>query len=251
MKPAWIISKALDVGLKRKGKPNQDAAEIFAGLSSSTLPPLLVLADGMGGHAGGELASQLVVGTVLKTYSSLKSIRSPAGTLKKIILAAHTAIRETAAQQVDLAEMGSTIVLALLGGDQVSIANVGDSRAYLIREGNIEQLSRDQSVVAELVRRGIITAEQSLTHPYRNRLTMSISAMRTKLEILTSKVQPQPGDCILLCSDGLWGVVPEAEVCTIAYKNNPQKATRTLVNRANSLGGPDNISVIIAKRAIG
>jgi protein phosphatase len=126
------------------------------------------------------------------------------------------------------------------------LANVGDSHIYRIRTNTIEQISYDHSMVAELVRNGLINGEEALKHPQRSRLTMSISARREQITPFFLEFPIESGDRFLLCSDGLWSVVPEALILATALQYPPQTAAHRLVELANRAGGPDNISVIIA-----
>lgn len=240
--PPFRIAWQTDVGIRRRGRPNEDRVEVW---TEQGKPPLLIVADGMGGHRGGAVASQLVVQHFLSCYQDLPSSTDWRAGLTSCVYAAHRAVRD-AAQQRHFPSMGSTVVAAVLLPDRVIGVNVGDSRAYLFQEGELKQLSRDHSVAAELLRRGEITPEEAYMHPTRNRLIQSISAQRDHIYPHIFEVSWRPGDQILLCSDGLWGVVPETDIMDILRLHTPAEAVARLIQRANEMEGPDNISIIMA-----
>lgn len=210
------------------------------------IDPLLIIADGMGGYKGGEIASKLVVRSMIDGYLRACFAPDKQAVLERGIQAAHKQVRKRSNGHEDLGSMGSTLAALLLTPRKGYLANVGDSRIYRIRASAIEQLSFDQSVVAELVRNGLISAEEALKHPQRSRLTMSISARREQVEPFFLPFPVEDGDRFLLCSDGLWSVVPERIILATALQYPPQAAANRLVELANQAGGPDNISVIVA-----
>ena len=242
----WIIGQVCDIGQKRKGSPNQDSIGGLTPASGWKGDPLLVVADGMGGYTGGADASRIVVQTLLQDFQ--KNPADPAAALRASILKGHGGIRTKGSSDPDLQSMGSTVVAAVLQKDRLLLANVGDSRAYRIRDGQISQISYDHSKVAELLRHNLITPEQAATHPQKSHLTMSISAQRDSIDPYQAVVDILPQDVILLCSDGLWGVVPEEVIAGVAQNMPPQQAAARLAQLANQYGGPDNISVIIARQ---
>lgn len=210
------------------------------------IDPLLLVADGMGGYNGGEIASKLVVQAMIHRY--LRGCFAPdkQATLKKGIQSAHLQVRKRSEGHEDLGSMGSTLAALLLTPKKGYLANVGDSRIYRIRDDQIEQISYDQSIVAELVRNGLISEEEALKHPQRSRLNMSISAKRETIEPFFLAFPIEAGDRFLLCSDGLWSVLPGQTILTEVLQYPPQEAADRLVKLANQAGGPDNISVIVA-----
>lgn len=242
----YRIGKACHPGIKRKDRPNQDSIGTVLPHWYLPIDPLLIVADGMGGYNGGEIASKLVVQAMVSRY--LRDCFAPdkQAILKKGIQSAHVQVRKRSEGHEDLGSMGSTLAALLLTPKKGYLANVGDSRIYRIRDDQIEQISYDQSVVAELVRNGLISAEEALKHPQRSRLNMSISAKREKIEPFFLEFSIESGDRFLLCSDGLWSVVPEASILATALQYPPQTAADRLVELANRAGGPDNISVILA-----
>jgi serine/threonine protein phosphatase PrpC len=244
------IGQASDIGMQRKEKGNQDCIGVSLPDETTSMPPLMVIADGMGGYAGGSLASSLVIETMLEHY---RTIKDPVGTnlceiLRQGILAAHEELLSKAKDDPELAKMGSTVVAVVVQGNQVCLANVGDSRAYVINEDEIKQISWDHSLVGELVRAGMLTAAEARTHAKRNVLTNSISAHREKFDIYTTNYKLSPDDNIVLCSDGLWGPVSESQIQAVVVELPPQRAADKLVALANRNQGPDNISVIVAKQ---
>jgi len=241
------IGKALDAGRKRQGKENQDTLGLVHPRFFNRRPPMLVIADGMGGYNGGAIASQTVVKDMLAVYQKSSKKDPPLGVLKAGISRAHCKIRSLAANDSNLSQMGSTVVAAILWKDRLFLANIGDSRAYLIREETIRQVSWDHSVVGELLRQGLITPEEVRSHPKRNILTMSINAVRENLEIYTTELEWTPQDILLLCSDGLWAPVSESEIQDVVTRLSPQEAAEKLVEKANANSGPDNISILIAR----
>jgi PPM family protein phosphatase len=242
--PRYEFGFASDTGQKRKGEPNQDALQIIPAAQ-----PLLILADGMGGYHGGAIASDLVVQAFKDEYEQSANALDCSQILQTCAKKAHIAIRMAASRDPNLQKMGSTVVAAVLGGDKLHVLNVGDSRAYLIRGMEIVQVSQDQTWVADQVRRGALTKEQAQVHPNRSRLSMSITAKRPTIEAFVSEESLQAEDIVVLCSDGLWGVIPETLIWAAVTELDPQTAADRLAALANTSSGPDNISVIVARRS--
>lgn len=227
-----------DVGAVRRS--NQDAVGEAAAADGAWR--VFVVADGMGGHAGGETASRLVVETVQELFPASEG---PVDTrLRTCIDAANRKVYETQLRDARLAGMGTTGVALAVGPDGAWIANVGDSRAYRLRDGSLSQLTDDHSVVAELQRRGFITAEQALTHPRRNEVMRSLGT-EERVDVDVDRVEVAPDDLFLLCSDGLCGVVPEAEIEELLALRPLDAAADALIAAANRHGGPDNVTVQI------
>jgi PPM family protein phosphatase len=241
-----LIGSACDVGIQRES--NQDALAVLLPEEGIALPPLLVVADGMGGHLGGEIASRLVIQQFHEVFIQLQPPLDAARALRICAERAHQAIRGHAARNPNLQSMGSTVVAAFLQNDRVDMVNVGDSRAYILRNRQVIQISSDQSWVMDQVRMGKLTLEETQTHPKRNHLSMSLSANRQTITPILEGVSFQPDDVLLLCSDGLWGIVPETALWDVVNESDPQDAAEKLVALANQSGGPDNISVIVARQ---
>lgn len=243
------IGKITDKGMQRREQPNQDAIGVWMPDALSQRPPFLVVADGMGGYSGGALASKLVVEAMLESYQRSDIRRSSyIQILEDAIRDAQQAIAIYAQKAPQLSKMGSTVVATILEGHLVHVSNVGDSRAYLINANEVLQISRDHSLVAEMVRIGSLTPEEARQHPRRNVLTLSISGQRQEITPHTASIAIHTDDVILLCTDGLWGVVSESKIQEVVLTLAPQKAAERLVELANESNAPDNISVIIARK---
>jgi len=244
------IGSASDVGRKRKGEPNQDSLEIIPPISGKGNPPLFMIADGMGGHVGGAIASQNVIENFKNEYlTAIHPATDYLDLMKKCLEKAHQSVRQRGATDIKLANMGSTLVSVVWGKKSMFILNVGDSRAYLIRNEKLIQISEDQSWVAEQIRAGILTKEQAIRHPARNRLSMAITAKRPEVKPYVKEFERKPDDILVLCSDGLWGVVPESLILAAALELDPKTAVEKLIAKANGHKGPDNISIIIVRQA--
>lgn len=244
----YDIAVLTDPGRKRRGDPNQDSVLALPADTANGLPPLLMVADGMGGHVGGAVASQTVIQAVADHYLKAPHNGDFLLFLGECLQTALQALRTRSQSEPSLDSMGSTIVLAVLDKGQAWVANIGDSRAYLIHGREMKQVSFDHSVVGDQVRAGLITTLQARSHPKRNRLTQSLSPKRPEIKPHICQVPFDKDDTLLLCSDGLWGVVPEAMLQAVANDLPPHKAVEKLVDLAKNSGGPDNISVIIARR---
>ncbi len=206
------------------------------------LPPLFVVADGMGGARAGELASRLAV----DTFRELEPVEGETGEdrLRRTILESNRRVLERAKSDPSTAGMGSTVTAALVDGERVVLGHVGDSRAYLLRDGALQQLSHDHSLVAELERAGRLTHEEAAVHPQRSVITRALGA-GPELEVDTSVVQVRDGDVILLCSDGLTGLVGDAAIAGLLDAPGPlADGVRRLVRAANDAGGDDNVTAV-------
>jgi protein phosphatase len=221
---------------------------------------LYVVADGMGGHQNGEVASSIAARTVGAMVNS--SLLGPlvagdpvardadtcANLLQQAVLEANRRITDLARERHS--DLGTTVVAALLIGNQVTIANVGDSRAYLWHNGELQVVTRDHSLVMQLVAAGQLTLDEIYTHPRRNEIYRALGDARlTEEEIDIYALRLRPGDGLLLCSDGLWDFVRDPDIAAVLASPgaDPQTVAFTLVDRANLNGGEDNISVIFAR----
>ncbi|MBI5877328.1 MAG: Stp1/IreP family PP2C-type Ser/Thr phosphatase [Chloroflexi bacterium] len=231
-----------DPGQKRPD--NQDHV-YWAPTADAAHGRLLIVADGIGGYQGGARASEIAVERVAQTYAADPSPDALAA-LRGAVEAANAAIYGEAQQQADHAEMGSTIVAAVLLGNRLLVANVGDSRAYVVHGGRSRQITHDHSWVAEQLRAGVLTAVEARAHPLRNQITRSLGR-QPAVEVDTFTVDLTPGDVVLLCSDGLHGQVRDAELAREAAARPPHEAVTRLIQLANQRGGPDNISAVVAR----
>lgn len=204
---------------------------------------LAVIADGMGGYEGGQEASRLAVQTICETYARA-STDDHQTALVNSIRAAHIRIQEYASQHPGLFGMGTTCTAACIAGDLLHYVHVGDSRLYLVRGGSIAQLTHDHSYVARLVRSGALHVEEAETHPQRHILTAALGVGDEPVfDTPAAPVALRPGDTLLLCTDGLWGIVRDEELRELASRGSASQACRELVRLANERGGPDNITV--------
>lgn len=240
------VAQRTDVGRKRFH--NEDSVAHIVPKDSAMMArkgALFVVADGMGGHAAGEVASEIAVSTVCNMYYQDDS-DDVAATLERAVKVANTIIYQRASENTSQQGMGTTCVAAVLRGDTAYIANVGDSRAYLVRNGEVRQVSQDHSWVAEQVRAGLLTPEQARVHAMRNMITRSLGFYPDIMVDLF--IEPViEGDSLVLCSDGLSGMVEDDEIRHVVAQFAPQESVYRLIERANEQGGVDNITVLIAR----
>lgn len=233
-----------DIGKKRK--INQDY--VFASDKPiGNLPNLFIVADGMGGHNAGDYASKYTVET-MKAEVERSFEKSPVKILGKAITVANEHIRKRASEDVALSGMGTTVVAATCLGDKyLEVANVGDSRLYVVNDRKIEQITRDHSLVEEMVRMGGIDRESARSHPDKNIITRAIGAKDT-VDVDFFNVELEPGDIVLLCSDGLTNMLEDEEIHMImGSQGSVEEKAEELVKAANHNGGRDNIAVIIVE----
>lgn len=204
-------------------------------------PPLFVVADGLGGHEAGEVASSIAVQTLLDHAPR----RPDAKALARAVRAANREVIRAAREGMGRSGMGTTITAAMVDDGNITIAHVGDSRAYLFSDGRLEQITEDHSMVADMVRRGQITEEESRVHPNRSVITRALGT-DPNMVADTYEVEAKPGDILLLCSDGLSGMVDDDTIADIlARVADPERAAQALIDAANAAGGHDNISVVL------
>lgn len=222
---------------------NQDAFDRFDDPERGDI--LLVVADGMGGHQGGEVASRMAVGTLGKLCR--EGDGDPPTRLTHAIERANTEIRKLASRDRTLKGMGTTLVALLLCKNGPSyVAHVGDSRLYRLRSEEFRALTEDHSVVALMVRNGSISAEEARDHPKRNQIMRALGAWED-IEIDIAPLDIQPGDALLLCSDGLYGMLPDADLKVLASRSSdPHSVVAWMIDAANQAGGKDNITAMIA-----
>jgi len=208
---------------------------------------LAIVADGMGGYEGGLEASRLAVDTLVGTYRDFGG-DDPQRALIEGLQAAHEEVRRYGIEHPELMGMGTTCTAAAVVGNLLHYVHVGDTRLYLIRDGEITQMTRDHSYVGRLVEAGMISREDAERHPQRNILT---AALGTNPElIMDSPGRPErlrAKDVLVLCSDGLWGQVHDQEILDVIEKQNAEGAGRDLIELARQRGGPDNITISILR----
>ena len=207
---------------------------------------LAVIADGMGGYEGGQEASRLAVETVRAVYEQRRD--DPQSALMVAFATAHERIRRYAEEHLELHGMGTTCTAVAVLDRQLHFAHVGDSRLYLVRNGEISRLTRDHSYVGRLVESGIVRSEDAETHPHRHILTAALGSGReVSADISQQAITLDNGDSLVLCTDGLWGLVSEQEIASRIGNHGPANACRELVNLALQRGGPDNITVLVLR----
>jgi PPM family protein phosphatase len=208
---------------------------------------LAVIADGMGGHEGGQEASRMAVETVREVYDHVFR-DDPQAALVQSFAAAHSRIQDYAERHPAFYGMGTTCTAFVLRGRQLYFAHVGDSRLYLVRAARILRLTRDHSYVGRLVESGIVRAEDAEKHPQRHILTAALGAGRdVAVDRAEHGVAVQDGDDLLLCTDGLWSVVTDEELETAVSRNAPPECCAALVKLARQRGGPDNITLQVLR----
>ncbi|HVG22563.1 MAG TPA: Stp1/IreP family PP2C-type Ser/Thr phosphatase, partial [Thermoanaerobaculia bacterium] len=235
-----------DVGLVRS--ENQDFGTYTTAQEELESHPggrLLIVADGMGGHRGGATASRLAAETVKAQFLGSETSDIPTA-LRDSLLRANARIYAEAQANPELRGMGTTTSVLAVRGEHGWLAHVGDSRIYLVRNGAIEQLTDDHSLVATMVREGLLTSAEAETHPRRNVLQRSMGVAEDVEVDLRGPIELQPGDTFILCSDGLHGLVKEPELREIAAKPIDAAADEFL-RKALERGAPDNVTVIVAR----
>ena len=204
-------------------------------------PPLFVVADGLGGHEAGEVASSIAVET-LRDHAPR---RPDAKALARAVKAANREVIRSAREGFGKQGMGTTMTAAIVEGTKIAIAHVGDSRAYLLHGDELTRVSEDHSMVADMIRRGQLTEAESRYHPNRSVITRALGTDPNMLAD-TYEFDAEPGDRLLLCSDGLTGMIEDGMIAEILADNPlPENAARALIDAANDAGGHDNVSVVV------
>jgi len=242
----WRIAGLTHVGLKRK--LNEDKLLILeASLNEGQPYGLYIVADGMGGHEHGEVASQLTIDTIQARFAQLVNEAAPYEEwFRRTIVAANETVIAHQADKEMMRKMGSTLVMALITSDNKAyITHVGDSRAYHLTNNSMTQITEDHSLVERLIQIGQITREEARTHKQRNVIYSTIGD-KNKLQIGLYNVDLQPGDRLLLCSDGLTGMLTDDQILNInrSYAS-PAETCQVLVKAANAAGGEDNITTVL------
>ncbi len=245
----FVFAKGTDVGRVRDH--NEDFLDAFS-------PPdpvqrhqkgvLFVVADGMGGHQAGDVASQSAVEMISQQYYADPDV-DVRRSLTLAIKRANEYIYQEAQRMATRAGMGTTVVAAVVRGRELYLANVGDSRAYMMRQGKVTQATRDHSFVAEQVRAGLLTAEEARAHPQRNVITRALGS-RPDVKVDTYSGELLPGDALLLCTDGLSEYVREEDMLAAMSQYPPSEAVPRLIAMASDRGGSDNISALVVQAAL-
>ena len=218
-----------DIGLHRK--TNEDTFVVQ--------PPLYAVCDGMGGASAGEVASGLAAETLAAEVAGGTPLHAAAE-------AANAAVFQRAHDNLEQTGMGTTLTAFVLEGDTARFAHIGDSRAYLLRDGELRQVSDDHSLVGEMMRDGRLTAEEAAVHPHRSILSRALGTEpQARIDEFTEELLP--GDVLLLCSDGLSGPVPADAIRVALTRSDPQAAAERLILEARRGGGPDNITAVVVR----
>jgi protein phosphatase len=244
-------------GLTHVGRQRQHNEDAFLVENDARL---FLVADGMGGHAAGEIASRIAVDSITEFILHTKEddgtwphaydehFRRSTNRLMAALRMANTRVLEAMRKDARLRGMGTTVVAALADEQTVSVAHVGDSRAYLIRDGQLSRITNDHSWVFEQVQAGMLTEAEAEKHPLRNVITRALGgALQVTPD--ASEIDAKPGDVVLLCSDGLTGMVPESEILRIVTANDGdlEQACRQLIDAANERGGLDNVTAVLVR----
>jgi serine/threonine protein phosphatase PrpC len=230
-----LVGAATDVGRVRER--NEDGF--------LTQEPLFAVADGMGGHRGGAVASEVALEMLSHMKGDSMSGSGAADGLADMVAEANDAVLERASEEPRLAGMGTTLTAVVVQPGRIHLAHVGDSRAYLLRDGSLKQLTEDHSLVQRMVNEGKLSPEEAEVHPHRSVLTRALG-VEPGLEVDKETLDVRAGDRILLCSDGLTTMVPEEDILRIVSENDdPQRAAQALVAAANEAGGLDNITALV------
>jgi PPM family protein phosphatase len=226
------LGHGTDTGRKRRRNEDEYVVE----------PPLFAIADGMGGAQAGELAANLAAGAV---RGGEGGVGSGERRVAELIQEANRRVYQRSSQDAAVSGMGTTMTIALVEEGAVAFGHVGDSRAYLIRDGKLEQLTEDHSLVAELVRSGKLSPEEAETHPQRSVITRALGT-DPDVDVDTFSIPTRPGDLFMLCSDGLTSMVEDDLILSTVEKHRDdlQTAAKALIRAANKGGGEDNITVV-------
>lgn len=246
-----VVEERLQVGWKTDPgcvrEINEDSMRVVRPSDAAELANhgvLAVVCDGMGGHEAGEIASRLALEAFLRCASN--GDRDPGAMLVRCVEAGNAAVFEAAQRDARLAGMGTTCTGLLVRGGVAWCAHVGDSRCYMVRNGEIFLMTEDHSAVMELVRRGVITREEARHHPEKNVISRALgSHKRVAVSSWPRPMALRPGDRFLVCSDGLYDLVDDQEICQVLGSRDAQSACDTLVLMARDRGGFDNISVAV------
>jgi serine/threonine protein phosphatase PrpC len=247
-RPGVLLASASDVGCQREN--NEDRYSYWEPVSDGEFVRkgrLAIVADGMGGHEGGQEASRIAVEAIEEIYAE-----TPGGDPQSLLVTgfriAHERILQYATVHPEFYGMGTTATAIALLDRQLYCAHVGDSRLYLVREAHISRLTHDHSYVGRLVENGLITPEEAETHPQRHILTAALGA-GTEISPETSEhpMVLQTGDALVLCTDGMWSLLGDNEIEKVVTANAPPEACRTLIKMTKDRGGPDNITVQIIR----
>ena len=248
-RPGVELASLTDVGCQREN--NEDSYGYWEPAGDADFAEfgrLAIVADGMGGHEGGQIASRLAVDTITNAYA--EAIDSdPQQRLRTALRDAHRRIQQCAKQDPNLSSMGTTCTALALIDMRLYFVHVGDSRLYLLREGKLHILSRDHTLIARLLDKGLIRPDQAQDHPQKHVLTSALGVADEEMEI-DAPPEPLPlhkNDVLMICTDGLWGQMETGEIKHALDSHPPDEACRALVHLAKERGGPDNITLQVLR----
>jgi serine/threonine protein phosphatase PrpC len=247
IRPGVELASLSDIGCQRENNEDQYAYwEPSSDEEFARKGRLAIVADGMGGHEGGQEASRIAVESIQEIFAN-----APDNDVQSLLTVgfqiAHERILKYAAANPELQGMGTTATAIAVQGNVLYYAHVGDSRLYLVRGPNISRVTHDHSYVGRLVENGLISAEEAETHPQRHILTAALGAGAEVWPETSHPIQLQKDDVLVLCTDGLWSLLSENEIRTIVAGNEPAEACRALIQMTKDRGAPDNITVQILR----
>jgi PPM family protein phosphatase len=251
VRPGLEIAGLTDVGCQRDN--NEDSYAYWEAEDNAAfqrLGRLAIVADGMGGCEGGQHASRIAVETLLESYQVAGFADDPQQRLINAFAYANARVHEKALENPALRGMGTTLTAFAQVADHLYFAHVGDSRLYLLRAGELRLLTHDHSLVARLVENGIVRPEDAEHHPQKHVLTAAVGVTEAvEPDVSDEPLSLERGDILLLCTDGLWGQMSDAEIASLLSSKPPVAACRALVELAKERGGPDNITLQVARVA--
>ena len=238
------VASATDPGLERKD--NEDS--VIVSRNKAGVDALLIVCDGMGGHAAGQTASSIASKSVIETLTEDGDKGPDTDRLKKACKKANTAVFEAARDNPAWAGMGSTMTVAAVDDNQLALLNVGDSPAYLFRNGSWSLISQDHSWPAEQVRLGVIKPEEAVNHPLKHRLTRAIGVWES-IQSFTAKMELAEGDAVVLCSDGVEtaGVSVDEMAKLLFHGHDLDEGLQRVIDRCKELGAPDNVTLAVLR----
>ena len=251
VRPGLEIAGLSDVGCQREN--NEDSYAYWEAEDDALfrrLGRLVIVADGMGGCEGGQHASRIAVDTVIEVYGDTTLSDEPQQRLVEAFAEANARVQHEAIENPGLHGMGTTLTAYALTADHLYYAHIGDSRLYLLRDRQLRLLSHDHSLVARLVANGVVRPEDAESHPQKHVLTAAVGVSDdVEPDVPAESLPISRGDVLLLCTDGLWGQMSEKEIFEVLDSKSPAAACRALVALAKERGGPDNITLQVARVA--
>ena len=248
IRPGVELASLTDVGCHRENnEDNYSYWEPGDDASFAALGRLAIVADGMGGYEGGQVASRMAVEMFAQTYAASKDL-DPQKRLLFALNEAHRSIQQRAREDSRLSSMGTTCTAFALADGRLYFVHVGDSRLYLLREGKLRVLTHDHTLIARLLENRLIRPEQAHDHPQKHVLTSALGVNEAiEIDFSPEPLIVQKGDVLMLCTDGLWGQMGSQEMEQALASQSPDAASRALLQLAKDRGGPDNITVIVLR----